>query len=135
MSYYIRNATMGCVLPLAFDSYAAAHIVCVDMQGEEWFHMYELAYFYEVIRITPWTRARAWALAHWHHPDWLSHVRSVIKATSWRIIGSLDTFALSWWITGHFKQGATIATAEVLTKIVWFYVHERLWRQIWKGHR
>jgi uncharacterized membrane protein len=59
--------------------------------------------------------------------------RSLAKATSWRILGSLDTFLLSWLFTSDVKAAGAIATAEVLTKMVLYYVHERAWSRIGWG--
>lgn len=57
-----------------------------------------------------------------------SHLRSFVKAVSWRFVGSLDTFILSLIFTGKLKYAVTIATAEALTKIALYYLHERAWR-------
>ena len=70
---------------------------------------------------------RAWRLIPWA-PD--AHLRSLIKAVSWRLIGSLDTFMLSLLVTGSAKYAVSIATAEALTKIVLYYLHERAWRMV-----
>lgn len=59
--------------------------------------------------------------------------RSLVKAASWRILGSLDTFFLSWLFTSNVKAAGAIATAEVLTKMVLYYVHERAWSRIGWG--
>jgi uncharacterized membrane protein len=59
-----------------------------------------------------------------------SHLRSVAKAVTWRFVGSLDTFILSLIFTGQLKYAVSIATAEALTKIALFYVHERAWRRV-----
>ena len=59
--------------------------------------------------------------------------RSLAKATSWRRLGSLDTFLLSWLFTSDVKAAGAIATAEVLTKMVLYYVHERAWSRIGWG--
>lgn len=59
-----------------------------------------------------------------------THGRSIAKAVSWRITGSLDTFALSWLITGNVVSAGSIATAEVVTKIVLYYLHERAWSHV-----
>jgi uncharacterized membrane protein len=53
--------------------------------------------------------------------------RSLVKAISWRITGSIDTFILSWIFTGSPKIAVSIASVEVFTKIFLFYLHERLW--------
>ena len=59
-----------------------------------------------------------------------SHVRSLVKAVSWRFVGSLDTFILSMIFTGNAKYAVSIATAEALTKIALYYLHERVWRRV-----
>jgi uncharacterized membrane protein len=61
-------------------------------------------------------------------PD--SHVRSLLKALSWRVVGSADTFALSLIVTGNAKYAVSIALAEAVTKIALYYVHERAWRRV-----
>jgi uncharacterized membrane protein len=55
------------------------------------------------------------------------HGRSLVKATTWRMIGSIDTFMLSWFFTGHVGLAGSIAGTEILTKIALFYAHERVW--------
>ena len=59
-----------------------------------------------------------------------SHGRALAKAVSWRVIGTLDTFLWSYLITGHPMAAGAIASMETVTKIVLFYVHERIWRLI-----
>jgi uncharacterized membrane protein len=59
-----------------------------------------------------------------------SHTRSVAKAVSWRVTGTVDTFLISWLITGHVATAGGIAATEVLTKVVLFYFHERSWNVI-----
>jgi uncharacterized membrane protein len=64
-----------------------------------------------------------------------AHSRSLAKALSWRILGSLDTFLLSWLFTRSAKAAGAIAITEVLTKMVLYYVHERAWSSIRWGIR
>ena len=59
-----------------------------------------------------------------------SHARSVAKAVSWRTLGTLDTFAISWLITGTAALAGGIAATEVATKVVLFYLHERAWNRV-----
>ena len=56
-----------------------------------------------------------------------SHPRSFVKAVSWRIVGSIDTFILSWIITGKLRFAFSIAGVETITKILLYYFHERAW--------
>ena len=63
-----------------------------------------------------------------------SHARSVAKAVSWRTLGTVDTFAISWLITGTAALAGGIAATEVATKVVLFYLHERAWTLVrWGG--
>jgi uncharacterized membrane protein len=64
-----------------------------------------------------------------------THTRSVLKAMSWRTLGTIDTFAISWFITGKLEVAGSIAVLEVATKIVWYYFHERVWAAFDWGRR
>jgi uncharacterized membrane protein len=59
--------------------------------------------------------------------------RSFIKAISWRITGTIDTFILSYFITGKLSYASTISITEVITKIFLYYIHERVWNRICLG--
>lgn len=56
-----------------------------------------------------------------------SHKRSITKAISWRILGTADTLLLSYIFTGSLVIAGSIASAESVTKIVLYYLHERAW--------
>ena len=58
------------------------------------------------------------------------HLRSLIKAATWRATGTLDTFVLSFLFTGNLKVAGSIASTEVITKIGLFYAHERVWNRV-----
>jgi uncharacterized membrane protein len=64
-----------------------------------------------------------------------THLRSVLKAVSWRTLGTLDTFAISWLFTGRIEVAGSIAGLEIVTKIAWYYLHERIWAAIHWGRR
>lgn len=59
-----------------------------------------------------------------------SHARALAKAVTWRAVGTMDTFLWSWLITSEPVSAGTIALTEVFTKIVLYYLHERLWRAL-----
>ena len=59
-----------------------------------------------------------------------SHYKSLFKAVTWRITGSLDTFALSWIITGQVNLAFSIAFIELFSKIALYWLHERIWLKI-----
>jgi len=56
--------------------------------------------------------------------------RSLAKAVSWRVTGTIDTFIISWLITGQPVIAASISAVEVLTKVGLFWFHERVWNRI-----
>lgn len=56
--------------------------------------------------------------------------RSLLKTLSWRGLASIDTFAIAWLATGNVTVGATIVSAEIFTKMVLYYLHERGWAHI-----
>jgi uncharacterized membrane protein len=56
--------------------------------------------------------------------------RSAIKAITWRIIGTADTFIISWAITKEPVTAGAIASFEVFTKTILYYFHERGWNKI-----
>ncbi|HEU6447295.1 MAG TPA: DUF2061 domain-containing protein [Verrucomicrobiae bacterium] len=58
------------------------------------------------------------------------HYRSLVKAVSWRVTGSIDTLVISYLITGKLKWAFTISGVELFTKILLYYVHERVWHKI-----
>jgi uncharacterized membrane protein len=59
-----------------------------------------------------------------------SAIRSLAKAISWRVTGTIDTFIISWIITGHALLASGIAFTEIMTKIFLFWFHERVWNKI-----
>jgi uncharacterized membrane protein len=59
-----------------------------------------------------------------------AHSRSLIKAVSWRLLGSMDTFVISFFITGKLTFALSIASVETFTKIALYYFHERIWAMV-----
>ena len=66
-------------------------------------------------------------------PSQVKRRRSVAKSISWRLLGSADTFVLGYLITGNATWAGSIAGLEVLTKMVLYFLHERVWVQIGWG--
>ena len=54
-------------------------------------------------------------------------LRHILKTITWRIVGTIDTIILSWIITSDFKLGLKIGSIEVITKMILYYLHERVW--------
>lgn len=59
-----------------------------------------------------------------------SNKRHILKTISWRGIGTLDTILLAWFITGDPAMGLKIGAVEVVTKMILYFVHEKLWYRI-----
>ena len=62
-----------------------------------------------------------------------SPLRSLAKAISWRVTGSLDTIMLAWFFTQEISVAISIGLTEVVTKIVLYYLHERAWSRFSLG--
>lgn len=74
---------------------------------------------------------RGWNFIKWGRKEnEPSHFRSVTKGISWRFFGTLDTIFISFIISGNPLASIKIGFTEVLTKIIFFYFHERLWAKI-----
>ena len=79
------------------------------------------------------------------NPPEIKPARSIAKAVSWRVVGTLDTLLLSFVIlsflgsffgleeasgTDKMKTALSIALTEVATKMLLYYIHERLWSRV-----
>lgn len=56
-----------------------------------------------------------------------SQKRHIAKTITWRIVGTIDTFMIAWMISGNPFTGLKIGLSEVLTKMILYYLHERVW--------
>jgi uncharacterized membrane protein len=57
-------------------------------------------------------------------------LRSVAKSLSWRTMGTLDTILISWIVTGELTLAFSIGSIELVTKMVLYFFHERVWNKI-----
>ncbi|MGB7394166.1 MAG: DUF2061 domain-containing protein [Pricia sp.] len=60
-------------------------------------------------------------------------MRSIAKAISWRVIGTLDTLFISYLLTGKVAIAASIASIDFVTKMFLYFFHERVWNKIGWG--
>jgi uncharacterized membrane protein len=56
--------------------------------------------------------------------------RSMVKAVSWRATGTLDTILISFLITRKLEFALSIGVVELFTKMLLYYVHERIWNRL-----
>ena len=64
-----------------------------------------------------------------------THVRSVVKAVSWRVFGTLATSALVFIFTRKLALSLAVAGVEFVSKIGLFWMHERVWDRLRFGKR
>ena len=57
-------------------------------------------------------------------------IRSIVKALSWRVTGTVDTILISFFITGKLKLAISIGVVELITKTTLYFIHERIWNRI-----
>ena len=71
-----------------------------------------------------------------------SPTRSILKALSWRLIASAATFIISYFVMRHstnktdvevLQFATAIASVDVVAKLILYYLHERLWTNIYWG--
>ena len=56
--------------------------------------------------------------------------RHLIKTFTWRFIGTFDTVIISFLIIGEITSGLKIGIIEVVTKMILYYIHEKLWYRL-----
>jgi uncharacterized membrane protein len=59
-----------------------------------------------------------------------SYKRHLLKTITWRIVGTIDTILLSWFVTGDAFLGLQIGLAETVTKLLLYFLHERVWFKV-----
>lgn len=62
-----------------------------------------------------------------------SHLRSIIKGLTWRVIASTTILLITYFTTGELDTAITVASIEFFIKLVLYYLHERLWLLIPRG--
>lgn len=59
-----------------------------------------------------------------------NHARSIVKALSWRAVGTIDTMIISLIITRKLAWALSIGFIELFTKMFLYYLHERAWNRV-----
>ena len=57
----------------------------------------------------------------------VNHKRHILKTITWRLIGTIDTIVIGWMISGNAFIGLKVGGVELFTKMVLYYLHERVW--------
>lgn len=61
--------------------------------------------------------------------------RSLLKTITYRIIGTIATMAISYFVTGNLKFGMAIGGIDVASKLIIYFLHERAWQHIDYGKK
>ena len=59
-----------------------------------------------------------------------AHARTIVKAVSWRAIATLTTMTIVFLFTRRIILTLGVGLAEVIAKITFYYLHERIWEKI-----
>lgn len=62
-----------------------------------------------------------------------THTRTIVKAVSWRVVATLTTATIVFIFTRKWDLTLGITFFEVLSKILFYYFHERIWNIIHWG--
>lgn len=65
----------------------------------------------------------------------VTKARSFIKSLTYRIFGTLSSWAVVYVITGKGSLATLVAFWETVVKVAIYYVHERVWNGITWGRR
>jgi uncharacterized membrane protein len=64
-----------------------------------------------------------------------SNTRSIAKAISYRILGSISTALIVFAFSRNATVSLGVGLADMVTKIALYYLHERLWNHISFGRQ
>ncbi len=88
----------------------------LSISGVDFFSKLLLFYFHE----------RIWFISKIKSPN----KRHLYKTFTWRAVGSLTTLIVAWIVTGNPLTGFKIGLVETLTKMILYYLHEKMWYRI-----
>lgn len=70
------------------------------------------------------------------NPNKESHLRSILKAISWRLVATLTTFVLAYLVFSNsecenvLEKSTIVAGLELFIKLFFYYLHERIWQLV-----
>jgi len=59
--------------------------------------------------------------------------RSFAKTISWRVVATIITGGVTYFLTGRLDFAVTVGLADTLVKFFVYYAHERMWTRILYG--
>jgi len=61
--------------------------------------------------------------------------RSIMKTLSWRMLATVTTILIVYFFTGKLNLSLAVGGVEVVTKIILYFFHERIWNKIHFGKK
>ena len=62
-----------------------------------------------------------------------SHLRSILKGITWRILATATTVSITYALTGKIDLAIQVSALEFILKLLIYYLHERAWQQVPRG--
>jgi uncharacterized membrane protein len=59
-----------------------------------------------------------------------SSLRSILKAITYRITGTITTAGITFLVTGQIATAIAVGSVEPFVKLVVYYLHERAWQRV-----
>ncbi len=59
--------------------------------------------------------------------------RSIAKTISWRVVATIITGGVTYFLTGRLDFAVTVGLADTGVKFFSYYAHERIWTRILYG--
>ena len=53
--------------------------------------------------------------------------KTIAKAVTWRLIGTAEIFAISFWTTGHIATAGHTAGIAAISSVLMYVIHELAW--------
>lgn len=62
-----------------------------------------------------------------------THLRSILKTLTWRILATTTTVIIAYFIFGDIKNALKVGGIEFFAKMFIYYIHERAWLLVPRG--
>lgn len=59
-----------------------------------------------------------------------SSLRSLLKAITYRITGTVTTGLITYGVTGELTTALAVGSIEPFIKLIVYFVHERIWQRV-----
>ena len=63
-----------------------------------------------------------------------SHLRSILKTISWRIIATTTTVTIAYFVFEDISNALKVGGIEFFAKMIIYYFHERAWQAAPRGY-